>query len=292
MVRRFVGWGTALVGVALGVACGPNVAVDGPGTGSNGQGATGTSTATTTTTSGAGGGSGGGAPGCPATRPVDGTACEKGLTCTYGDESCSNSFMCPEGTWMTDHHVCPPTCPASLPSPQSSCGVEGLSCDYPQGQYHCSGETAQCANGQWEVSGYTSSCVTCDAAPPEEGTSCNPCCPYDCTYPTDGCPDLVVSCVPDAGGATWHRTGGCPPPPNVFCQGASGPAACEQMPSCRWLQPGCGESPIPQKGCYPKDDCVAGQACADPSQACTTVDFDPCYKGDCNACSKSASVCL
>jgi hypothetical protein len=74
------------------------------------------------------------------------------------------------------------------------------------------------------------------------------------------------------------------------CTAHRTPIACGSDPDCRWLEPGCTDSPAPvEPGCYaPCDD---DSACG-PGGACAEGSYDPCYQQPCLACGGVLRICL
>lgn len=127
-------------------------------------------------------------------------------------------------------------CPSSLPSPNTSCSPEGLSCTFQMSQC-CPPSFAKCENGQWNVA--IAACAAppplpCPPSPPANGESCAVEDPCAGSYPTctwglceDGSPQTTAYCD----GATWKVTA-------MKCL----PMPCEKLTACE---------------CFDRPDCQA-----------------------------------
>jgi hypothetical protein len=185
--------------------------------------------------------------------------CDQGVAvdCEEGEAYCLN------GTW---------TCP-------------GTGCD--QGvAVDCLTGSAQCIAGEWVC--------------PED-----PVCPETAPFAGDPCPaeaeglaceyDAEMDCGPsritmECEGGTWQY-GSVPRCSPVYCSDYNGdPDLCASS-GCRWLEPGCGDLPLNQAGCFDMVDC-APDSCMMSNEQCLTVSIDPCAGERCGACSQEVTVCV
>lgn len=190
-----------------------------------------------------------------------------------------------------------PDCPVEAPAQGSACSDEGLSCDYTGscGQTI----TAICGNGDWAVSDLDPSCLPdCPIDPPAPSSACT----ADqvglvCEYPDACVGTYTVQCVAAEMSAFWNDTSPpCNPPPPQPCSTLTTQTDCSFGLNCRWLEPGCGMSPIAEPRCVDDVQCTTDADCA-PGEACKTVDVLPeCAQSGCNpccnACSEEYKTCM
>ena len=207
---------------------------------------------------------------------------------------CPPAWQCIDGEWQDTAGACPePACPASEPYGDVACEMEGQDCAY-EVEFGCDLEpsvvTYRCMGGTWtELQNFCSPEPECPDSLPLDGSDCSGWdFAFDCYY------DITVECSADQDVAytwcdtsTWQWNVDMP----ASCEGCNyaDPATCEADAACRWLEPGCGESPLPTAGCAPIADC-APDSCGDGA-TCVTYDADPCWNAGCDSCSAPVSIC-
>ena len=234
--------------------------------------------------------------GCPTRPPTPGDDCRATDRCTYArDPSCTLVTECITGAWRASFEgICaapPPECPKALPGKSTPCYEIGAECTYPLDD-GCGGELlAMCnAEAKWEILDVSPPCnpPACPADVPTNGAPCD--LSPACTYAIDvGCgPESVdAECVDEV----WQvePIGTCNPPPPDPCVFQPTEIDCVMDPSCQWLVPGCGMSPLSAAGCFSKTACVTSADCG--GAPCVTVNVDPCWNDDCAQCSADVQVC-
>ena len=239
--------------------------------------------------------------GCPAAAPAMGSACSAAASgCTYAAGPCTVELSCDPsvGAWQSQTTSCAPMAKECLAAQEGDvCALVGDSCS-PEG---CGdGDyVATCGDDHhWHLAAASSNgedccphSAACPASLPAEGDPCDPCVGApSCGYPSTCGQNNTAICQPEG---VWHLFvfGDCPPPPPPdYCTSNSTQSACETDPACRWLTPGCGETPIWGPGCFTKIDC--GPGTCDQSQICQTFSYDPCLGKGCDACGAPASLCI
>jgi hypothetical protein len=191
-----------------------------------------------------------------------------------------------------------PPCPELEPSDGTACPSLGQICQYEyetgecdeEGDYYT--ESVQCtAQGWTTISSYCMPLPECPEAPPVAGSDCTGWeDSYWCDYPFEtACGESWMSawCEWDGTGMTWQSemVDSC-----ASCAELGSAALCAAAEACRWLEPGCGESPLGVAGCFPAADCQP-EGCGE-GESCQSVSVDPCWLASCNTCSADASVCL
>jgi len=129
---------------------------------------------------------------CPSTAPASGDACGvESLYCEYGADPnpyCNTLFECQGGAWtdMSTGGICAPPgsiCPDyATASARGRCGVQGFTCEFPEGTCVCTGDPGglPIANGPvWDCTPVTSGCP---AERPALGSSCSVDPSLDCDY--------------------------------------------------------------------------------------------------------------
>lgn len=159
---------------------------------------------------------GGGAGKCPASQPMDGTACSGSAECEYTgtQEFCSRITTCGGGVFTHVDGTCFPSHPP-CPSTKAQVAVgqactTSLTCDYPDGRCGCvspSGPPQIDGGGlSWRCTAPPSGCPT---VPPALGTACSmegQQCDYGACLFGDRGPYSTPLARQCAGGA-WARAG-------------------------------------------------------------------------------------
>jgi hypothetical protein len=116
---------------------------------------------------------------------------------------------------------------------------------------------------------------------PSEGMQCEYEVEVDCGTGTS---TVTVECAE----AQWSyvSTPRCQPP---LCRDLDQDSCADY--GCRWLEPGCGEAPLGEAGCFDATDCVEG-SCIMSDEQCMSVSIDPCAGQDCDACSQEVALCV
>jgi hypothetical protein len=235
---------------------------------------------------------------CPSARPTAGDSCEGDLTCDYSD-ACSVEMVCGEdGVWVDNSPPCnppPPEVPCAERLDQPCVGAETCEGE----DFGCGPEPYECVDGAWTNQGL--SCnppPPCPVEAPAEGTPCEvgfgP--PVGCVYAMDtACGPAMVAaeCVQASPEEplVWEWIVPTCTPTEPACASYANSTLCQADATCRWLTPGCGDTPSDfPAGCYAADDCDPASCTAGTS--CTTVIYDPCFDSNCNACAADAQVCL
>lgn len=233
---------------------------------------------TATVTGGEGGGGGGGGEDCEGPAPGD----------------WCGGYSCVDGKWEPNPTFAPcgPACPEAKPAEGSNCAEDGQTCSYPGEVFDCGpsepGEVElRCVGGAWTT--MAKRCqppLECPDELPVAGTDCSGWdMAYHCAYSAEsGCGPTHAVAACD--GSVWsvEATQSC-----EDCSDLGDPASCSASPACRWLVPGCGEAPLGEAGCYPKEDCTE-TSCGE-GEACSKVTHDPCWNSSCEACGADAMIC-
>jgi hypothetical protein len=207
---------------------------------------------------------------------------------------CPASWVCVDGVWV-DSSVgdCVSECPVERPADGSACPQPDQQCSYWVDDEPC-GEPAHDELVLCTASGWTTLGPRC--SPPDDcplelplaGSSCPGELPYSCTYTISGeCGDVTAEAACDLRTYTWIVNAD---EPCGACDTHLDAASCSASAGCRWLEPGCGEPPLPQAGCFAAEDCT--QDSCDEGKTCTSAIIDPCWNSPCDACGAEALVCL
>jgi hypothetical protein len=238
-------------------------------------------------------------PGCPTAAPKVGEACSVTVAgCIYDQGPCNVELSCDEavGAWQSKTTSCSPAATECQFAQQGEvCATAGETCV--ESEMPCGGNYFNtCGDDHhWQTSypGGGDDCCpltgTCPATLPVDGQPCDPC--YgapSCGYPGT-CGGDLATCGADA---VWHvGIGVCPPPPPPdYCNSMTTEGACAMNADCRWLTPGCGNTPLPGAGCFTVADC--GPGTCGPSQICQDFSYNPCFNKGCDACGATASICV
>lgn len=208
---------------------------------------------------------------------------------------CPPAWVCIDGQWQDTAGACPePTCPTTAPGSGDACELVGQQCSYTV-EYGCdtTGEQVfECTSSGWETA-YTA-CQpepTCPLEMPVIGSDCSGWdYPYFCQYQVacfDDVTTVAMSCDYQTTPPAWQLDS--PPQACGDCTTMGDAASCVATSGCQWLEPGCGENPVPQ-GCYPEGDCLV-QGCA-PDQVCVGFDQNPCWNSLCDACNAPIGLCF
>lgn len=205
-------------------------------------------------------------------------------------------WMCAHGEWVYLGDGPCGACPPAMPNSGDPCDSLGISCPYESQQTECGppgGQvTFQCTDSGWAQLGQRCTLpAECPAQKPDNGTDCSDW-PnaVTCLYSVEtacGPTAVYASCVPSGEPSlAWFSE---LPEQVCPCHELTTAEACGAS-QCRWLEPGCGDDPPVQAGCYDFADCVPNNC--DAGAECVTVSTDPCWDTLCNACDAPAAVCL
>lgn len=241
-------------------------------------------------------------PGCPAAKPTSSSPCSEAASgCTYAEGPCTVELSCDPaiGAWQSATKSCSPVAKDCWSAQDGDvCAVVGDGCGESSGPcgggfFNSCGEDHLWHSFASGGTGGGEDCCPltgeCPADQPSEGEPCDPC--YgapSCSYPST-CGGDYATCGQDG---VWHISiGGCPPPPPPdLCTSLGTKGACEMDASCRWLTPGCGDTPVLSPGCFTINDCGPGTCGA--TELCQTFSYNPCFEKKCDACSAPASLCV
>lgn len=248
-------------------------------------------------------------PSCPSAEPKAGAACSvTASSCTYAEGPCTVELSCDTkiGAWQSQTTSCLPEAKECwMANHGDICAVVGETCAKPSGP--CGGDGLSNACGEdhhWHFSngGYSDgeNCCphdgACPASLPSAGSLCDKCFgPPSCSYPSVCGGDYATKASCESGitpEGLWHISiGDCPPPPPPdFCTNLGTQGACEMDAGCRWLTPGCGDTPILGAGCHTINDC--GPGTCGPTEICQEFSYNPCFNKGCDACGAPASLCV
>lgn len=180
----------------------------------------------------------------------------------------------------------------------TSTGTGPELCDGQEFVGDCVGGPAVCEGGVWTCPGNTTTATTststgevetCPEMRPPPGTACTTL-GLTCEVPSDvdcGPSTIEIVCVD----GTWvDLTTRCLP---LMCRDFGTPDDC-QASGCRWQEPGCGETPLREAGCFDIADC-APNSCLSGDEICMVVSVEPaCAQQDpaCNSCGEDAQLCV
>jgi hypothetical protein len=130
-------------------------------------------------------------------------------------------------------------------------------------------------------------------------------CPYGNVYDVNGCPTcqclpgpcLMVKCKACTYGYIFDenncQTCTCAPAPESPCGVLTDYVSCASNGKCTWLEPGCGTPALVASGCFDTKatNCTSDTDCAD-GLTCLKRVINPCAQLDCNACSKTITICM
>jgi hypothetical protein len=204
---------------------------------------------------------------------------------------------CPEGA----HCVPADACPAGRPTEGDPCSAVGATCSYPfASDCQKSEDVATCsASSTWVLTVAEEGCCfdpcscggpcggSCPPTIPAGGEPCNLAFASTCDYTVSTpCGDQIVTAMCTD---VWE----VPIPscvPADVCGMLFSIQDCMADPTCRWLEPGCGQPPV-QAGCYAAVECDATNVC--PTwELCTEMVADPCWDANCNTCAETVRVCV
>jgi hypothetical protein len=240
--------------------------------------------------------------GCPTTAPAAGSECSAApAECSYASGPCTVKLRCDldVGAWQSETMSCLPAAKDCLSGQDGDvCATVGETCAQSSGPCDLDGLVSICGEDHhWHFpdhvggEGCCPHSAACPASLPAEGDPCDPCVgAQSCGYPSTCGQNNTAICQPEG---AWHlfAFGDCPPPPPPdYCTNNADQSTCETDPACRWLTPGCGETPLLSAGCFTNSDCAPGSC--DPSQTCQTFSYDPCFGKGCDACGAPASLCI
>jgi hypothetical protein len=191
---------------------------------------------------------------------------------------------------------CDDACPETAPEDDAPCHQRDQSCTYYSG---CDETDAHCDGEEWHVS---SSEFPCNPPPPEpecpidlpqNGTYCEPSWStgsYRCEGYLDPQCDFPIGATCTEAGLWEVDLVSCNPPPPDYCRDFADYASCSSDSFCRWLEPGCGDTPLEAAGCFAVDDCFPGSC--EAGFECEERIHDPCWNLDCESCGAPVMVCI
>jgi hypothetical protein len=210
------------------------------------------------------------------------------------ESECPPAWQCIDGDWVDTAGACPePECPELEPSDSGACSEIGQQCSYWHEDEPCGEEQGyhdyQCGDGGWTLVGTRCSPPPeCPFVLPVAGTDCSEyplasACPFEIEGEC-GPTMALAQCIDDGAGPLWNVIAA----DSCDCSVQADPTSCEEA-GCRWLVPGCGDSPLWQTGCFPAEDCTA-DSCGE-GYVCAEVSVNPCWNEACDACGAPAAVC-
>lgn len=153
---------------------------------------------------------------------------------------------------------------------------------------------AECVDGTWICNECSTGCETpgtCPASPPAPGGICSGFPPYSCSYESIGdCSNATATYTCSGGSWSEPSYSRCS---QVLCRELVDAETCDAS-GCRWLEPGCGEEPLPlpAAGCFDLEPCTEG-SCRMNDEICMPVSIEPaCADEGCGACGEPADLCV
>jgi len=168
---------------------------------------------------------------------------------------CANGVECSAGEWRC------------IDEPLTTSGTGG------SGSSTSTGEPETCPEMQPAPG---TSCST-------EGLECEVTSGMDCGPPT-----VTITCVDGAWVSLIARCG------TPLCRGYADAGSCEAS-GCRWQEPGCGDTPLLEAGCFDQVDCTSSDQCFASDERCTTVSVLPACATEeplCDSCGMDVQLCV